>query len=722
VSATAQVRAGTAFGPYELVRQIAVGGMAEIYLAKATGISGFEKHVALKMIHPNYAEDAHFIEMLVEEAKIAVLLNQKNIVQVFDLGRIGETYYIAMEFVDGPDLYHIMRSLTDLGVEVPFEVAAFLAAETCAALDYAHRCVDPAGEPLNLIHRDISPQNILVSRAGEVKLADFGIAKVAGRARQTAVGVIKGKYYYMSPEQAWGDPIDLRTDIFSTGVVLYEVIVGRMLYLEEDIGRLLDLVRKADIDPPSVHRPDVPAELERIVMKAVSRRPEDRYQSAHDLQVALMQFLFRRASGWSIQRLQQLVDRAIRALEDERRRTAEAQARAQQEAVLTLSFDDLEIDLMDAQEFRPLTTHSVISLPGVSTLEGAAVPALPSSLDLFSEDHTVVSEAPQMAELLGEIAPRRAGPSRSPLAKRPPAPPPPPPPPPVPPGRLRRALPADVLEPTLPPELPALPPGPRRPMPSESGIAPAFPPPLPGDLDLEGWDDAEEPTTVLDRSRDGAAPGNGPILDPQERVAQDDMTLPLGPRALASAGRPVTPARPASGSPPASAPRPAPARTPAPSPARVLPAAPRASAAFPGVELDDDLDEEASLALRRRQAQRNWVLIGLLLCGVLIGAAVFIIVTRQAATRPGSVTVETIPSGARLYYRDRATPVGSTPQRLEGLDPDELHEIRLVHPRCAVKSTAVRVTAGGHRTVVVSLEQCDPSERSSPQGTPIQGR
>ena len=279
------------FGPYRLVRQIAVGGMAEIHLAKTKGIAGFEKYVALKMIHPNFAEDEQFIQMLVDEAKIAVQLTHGNIAQTFDLGRVGETYYITMEYVDGADLYKILRRGSEQDLEMPLDVCAFIGKEIASALDHAHRKRDNFGKNLGIVHRDVSPQNVLVSYSGEVKLVDFGIAKATMKARQTAVGVIKGKYYYMSPEQAWGEKIDYRSDIFSAGIVLYEMITGQMLYLEEDLHKLLDMARKADIAPPSKLRKGVPPQLERIVMHALQKRKEDRYQSAGDFATDLERFL-----------------------------------------------------------------------------------------------------------------------------------------------------------------------------------------------------------------------------------------------------------------------------------------------------------------------------------------------------------------------------------------------------------------------------------------------
>ena len=280
------------FGPYRLLRQVALGGMAEIYLAKTTGFGGFEKVLALKMIHPKFSEDAHFINMLIEEAKISVQLNHVNIGQVFDLGRIGEHYYIAMEYIEGPDVYKMMRRAAEIGVDVPIDSCAHVGHEVCAGLDYAHRKLDSDGESLGIIHRDMSPQNVLISFAGEVKIVDFGIAKAALRAQQTEVGIIKGKYYYMSPEQAWGDQVDHRTDIFSAGIIVYEMLTGQMLYLEDNIEVLLDRVRKADIEPPSSKRPEIPPELDVVLMKALAKYPDDRYQSAREFGQALNGFLY----------------------------------------------------------------------------------------------------------------------------------------------------------------------------------------------------------------------------------------------------------------------------------------------------------------------------------------------------------------------------------------------------------------------------------------------
>jgi serine/threonine-protein kinase len=294
-------------GEYTLLKRLAVGGMAEVYVAKTKGIGGFEKQVAVKVIHPRYSEDEHFIQMLVEEAKISVLLTHVNIAQTFDLGRHAEQYYIVMEYIEGADAYRVMRKSAEQKRAMPIDVVTYAVAEMCNGLDYAHRKRATDGSPLNIVHRDISPQNVLVSFSGEVKLVDFGIAKAASRSEQTEAGVIKGKYYYMSPEQAWGDPMDHRSDIFSTGVVLYELLTGRMLYTDDNIVVLLDKVRKADIAPPEKRRPSIPKELSDIVMKALAKSPDDRYQSAQELAQALSNFLYNANPTFSAARLGELM-------------------------------------------------------------------------------------------------------------------------------------------------------------------------------------------------------------------------------------------------------------------------------------------------------------------------------------------------------------------------------------------------------------------------------
>jgi serine/threonine protein kinase len=280
------------FGPYTLLRRLAVGGMAEIYVASTRGLGGFEKLAAIKLVHPHLAADPQFVRMLVEEAKILVLLTHANIAQVFDLGCIDDTYYIAMEFVDGLDTHGLQTAAQREGRPLPIAACAYVLAEMLNGLDYAHRKRDASGRPLNIVHRDISPQNVLVSQAGEVKLVDFGIAKSSRQSEGTEAGIIKGKYFYMSPEQAWGDPTDRRSDVFSSGILLFEMLTGHMLYNGKSVPELIGKVRRAEIPVPHTLRGDIPVELSEIVLRALQREPKARYQSAIDMGEALRDFLY----------------------------------------------------------------------------------------------------------------------------------------------------------------------------------------------------------------------------------------------------------------------------------------------------------------------------------------------------------------------------------------------------------------------------------------------
>jgi serine/threonine protein kinase len=393
------------FGPYRLVRQIAVGGMAEIHLAKTRGIAGFEKYVALKMIHPNFAEDEQFIQMLVDEAKIAVQLNHGNIAQTFDLGRVGETYYITMEYVDGADLYKLLRRGSEQDFELPLDVCAYVAKEISSALDHAHRKRDSFGKPLGIVHRDVSPQNVLVSFSGEVKLVDFGIAKATMKARQTAVGVIKGKYYYMSPEQAWGDPIDHRSDIFSAGIVLYEMMTGQMLYLEEDLQRLLDMARKANIKPPSTLRRGIPPQLERIVMRALARKKEDRYQSAGELASDLQRFLHAYSPVITATKLAGVIKQVIGSPE-EVSDLDDVEVRDGPSATHTLSAEDL---IHDKDEIRD--ENSVIFR--MNELAKQAQPKAPKVTRPIEVPKTSTPRAPSPSPpLVPKVAPQPRAPAK----------------------------------------------------------------------------------------------------------------------------------------------------------------------------------------------------------------------------------------------------------------------------------------------------------------------
>ena len=281
---------------FEILEMIAKGGMAEVYRAKTVGFSGFEKEVCVKKILPHLTEDKSFVDMFVNEAKLAATLNYANIVQVHDLCVSGEgEYFIVMEYVNGKDLSDVIRAAQLAGREVPPEIAVYVCRETCKGLHYAHTKQDPDGAPLNIIHRDISPHNVLVSFMGEVKIVDFGIAKASSIMNKTAVGILKGKYGYMSPEQARGQPLDHRSDIFNTGIVLYELLVGERCFAGSSDFSTLNLMRNAEVTPPSKINGIVPPDLERIVLKALSLKKEDRYPDALTLESTLADFA--RSSG-----------------------------------------------------------------------------------------------------------------------------------------------------------------------------------------------------------------------------------------------------------------------------------------------------------------------------------------------------------------------------------------------------------------------------------------
>jgi serine/threonine protein kinase len=282
----------TPFGKYYLLERINVGGMAEVFKAKVMGVEGFERIVALKRILPNIAEDEEFITMFIDEAKIAVQLQHANIAQIFDLGKVEDAYFIALEYVQGRDLRGIFDDARKHRQPMPLPQVCYVIMQVCEGLDYAHNKRDAQGRALNLVHRDVSPQNVLIGYEGEVKLIDFGIAKAAGKASKTQAGILKGKFGYMSPEQVRGLPIDRRSDIFAVGIILYEMLTGERLFVGESDFSTLEKVRNVEIVPPSTFNLQIPDQLERIVLKALAKDVDDRYQNALDLHDDLQAFLY----------------------------------------------------------------------------------------------------------------------------------------------------------------------------------------------------------------------------------------------------------------------------------------------------------------------------------------------------------------------------------------------------------------------------------------------
>ncbi len=282
------------FGDYFLLEKVNTGGMAEVYKAKTFGAEGFERIVAVKKILPSIAEDKEFITMFINEAKLAVQLTHANICQIHDLGCINGDYYIAMEYVPGHDLRVIFDRCVRTNTRLDIGCVCYIISKICEGLDYAHNKKNANGEPMNIIHRDISPQNILISYDGECKLIDFGIAKASTSSNATQVGILKGKFSYMSPEQVSGkQSIDRRSDIFALGIVLFEMLTLKRLFLGDSDFATLEKIRKVEVSPPTLYNSAIPEELEDIVLKALEKDVSQRYQTAQELQEALQRFMFR---------------------------------------------------------------------------------------------------------------------------------------------------------------------------------------------------------------------------------------------------------------------------------------------------------------------------------------------------------------------------------------------------------------------------------------------
>ncbi len=370
------MRKAQQLGRYHLLDRIAFGGMAEIYRARTWDTRGQPHLVAVKRVLAHLAEDDDFIQMLIDEAKIASLLRHPNVAQVYEFSRAHGEYFIAMEHVDGKDMRSVLERCRQKRRPMAPEHAAYVAAEIAAALQAAHTAVDRRGRPLQIVHRDVSPSNVICSYAGEVKLCDFGIAKATLSKVQTKTGVIKGKVKYMSPEQALGRKLDHRSDLFSLGACLYEMLTRIPPFTASNEMDLLIKVRDARYRPVAELDPHVPRELEVIVDKCLTRSRAQRYQSAAEVELALREFLRTQVPGYSRSHLGRYV-RKMFAVEIER------ELRMLEEFVVSESpSDDLGENLIPRSEDyepsavpfqpKPTETSAMAYDPGES---GTAVPA-----------------------------------------------------------------------------------------------------------------------------------------------------------------------------------------------------------------------------------------------------------------------------------------------------------------------------------------------------------
>jgi serine/threonine-protein kinase len=299
-------------GRYQVVDRIATGGMAELFKATLTGDQGFAKPVAIKKILPHLAQDRSFVEMFYDEARITAQLDHRNIVQVYELGTDSDTPYIAMQLVDGVDVLALLRECARAQIRLSPELAALIARDVLEALDYAYHAHGADGRQLRIIHRDISPGNVLLSWRGDVKLTDFGIARASERRHKTEAGTLKGKYGYMSPEQVSGGEMDARSDIFSVGILLAEMVMARRLFTSSNDLDILLMVRDARLDRLHKYADEFPVELRVLIVRALQRRPEDRWQSAGEFRDALDEWI-RRTSRVGSRDLAALIGAVINA-------------------------------------------------------------------------------------------------------------------------------------------------------------------------------------------------------------------------------------------------------------------------------------------------------------------------------------------------------------------------------------------------------------------------
>ena len=381
---------GTYFlGRYRVVDEIGVGGMASVHLARMDGAGGFQKWVAIKKIHPHLTEDEQFIHMFLDEARIAARISHPNVAQVFDLGEQDHTYWIAMEYLHGEPLREVMRSNEDRGIATRPELAARIVADAAEGLHAAHELRGKNGEPLNLVHRDVSPHNLFVTYDGMVKVVDFGIAKVSGRLSSTRAGTLKGKLAYMSPEQVRGSAIDRRTDIFALGVVLWELTTGQRLFRMDSDLETLEKVQACIVPPPSSVRPDFPAELESVVMRTLQRRPEMRFQTARELSRALQQFLMHAGSFVGPED----VSAHVTGIFGDRIKTREAHLRWAADVTQTISIDDIRSGARSGYDELSLNSYESASSDQLARPIGSSAVTARPPRGMPSAEHATQAES-----------------------------------------------------------------------------------------------------------------------------------------------------------------------------------------------------------------------------------------------------------------------------------------------------------------------------------------
>lgn len=369
---------------YRITDRLDAGGMAEVFRGVAESLQGFKKNVAIKRILPNLTKNKKFISMFLDEARLSLHLQHANIVSIFDIGVApaeGDAqgaYFIVMEYVDGSNLKGIIDSLRRQGKRMKVAHTLYLMMQVCSGLGYAHDATDPeSGKPLNIVHRDISPPNILISKNGEVKLVDFGLAKATSQLETTDPGVVKGKFSYLSPEAAMGRDVDKRADIFAVGILLYELLTGKRLFFGENDYQTVELVRAARVPSMSAQNPEVDGELEAVVRKALAKDVEARFQTAGELQDALAQYLFGHGLKVTSRDIATLVQEAVRERQQNQPVAKPTKslidALIQEEMLKFTSIDNLdEADKNSPDGAKPLSPEELSGVSGAQPLEAGA--------------------------------------------------------------------------------------------------------------------------------------------------------------------------------------------------------------------------------------------------------------------------------------------------------------------------------------------------------------
>jgi serine/threonine protein kinase len=382
---------GSTASSYEILAKLATGGMAEIFLARGASTAGIERYVVLKRVLRERATDAAFVRMFLDEARLAAQLQHPNIAQVYDIGKLGDSYFFTMEYVHGETVRAFLHRSHGLRRQIPIGSVLTVAAGAAAGLHHAHERIGIDGRPLGIVHRDVSPSNLMVSYEGNVKLVDFGVAKAAHQSVETRSGTVKGKIAYLSPEQCRGRNIDRRSDLFSLGIVIWEMLTTERLFRQPSDFETMAAIVNTPTDPPSSRRDDVPPELDALVLKLLAKEPAERYQSADELLEHIEQVAVRTGTALSTAAL----GRVIRELFGQRPEPwIELRSSEEHQHIVTVTSEPLASDssLSMVPELRPTTPHRPVDM--LAGVPDKPLPAVDPSLPVQAPMPTLMSSAP----------------------------------------------------------------------------------------------------------------------------------------------------------------------------------------------------------------------------------------------------------------------------------------------------------------------------------------